>query len=71
MDVESAPLYVHKLPQKTAEVLLTDKLIYTINSEYNMISIISSQLSECRLEGDAVSIILTNLFETEIYFLGI
>ncbi|XP_018572762.1 uncharacterized protein LOC108912084 isoform X2 [Anoplophora glabripennis] len=53
VDVESAPLYVHKLPQKTAEVLLTDKLIYTINSEYNTVSIISSQLSECRLEGDA------------------
>ncbi|KAJ8917788.1 hypothetical protein NQ315_010694 [Exocentrus adspersus] len=53
VDVESAPLYVHKLPKKTTEVLLTDKLIYTVNSEYNLLSIISSQLSECRLEGDA------------------
>ncbi|KAJ8969559.1 hypothetical protein NQ317_016591 [Molorchus minor] len=52
-DVESAPLYVHKLPKNTAVVLLTDRLIYTVNEDYNVVSIISSQLSETRLEGDA------------------
>nr|XP_023021233.1 uncharacterized protein LOC111509680 isoform X1 [Leptinotarsa decemlineata] len=52
-DVESAPLYVHKLPQKTSTVLLTDKLIYTVNEDSNIVSILSSQLCECRLEGDS------------------
>nr|CAH7724512.1 unnamed protein product [Callosobruchus chinensis] len=52
VDVESAPLYVHKLPQKTTTILLTDRLIYTVNEDSTMISIISAQLSECRLEGD-------------------
>lgn len=55
MDVESAPLYVHKLPQKTSTILLTDRLIYAVNEEFKMVSIISSHLSECRLEGEAVS----------------
>ncbi|XP_028138515.1 uncharacterized protein LOC114332924 [Diabrotica virgifera virgifera] len=53
VDVESAPLYVHKLPQKTSTVLLTDKLIYTVSEESKMVSIMSSHLSECRLEGEA------------------
>lgn len=53
VDVESAPLYVHKLPQKTSTILLTDRLIYAVNEEFKMVSIISSHLSECRLEGEA------------------
>ncbi|XP_057652123.1 uncharacterized protein LOC130891409 isoform X2 [Diorhabda carinulata] len=52
LDVESAPLYVHKLPQKTSTILLTDRLIYTVNEELKMVSILSSHLSECRLEGE-------------------
>ncbi|KAI4462030.1 regulator of chromosome condensation [Holotrichia oblita] len=52
-DVESAPLYVHKLPQNTNTLLLTDRLIYTTNDELNSVSIISTQLSESPLEGDS------------------
>lgn len=55
VDIESAPLYVHKLPQNTAFVLLTDKVIYTINDDRNMVSLLSTHLTECRLEGDSVS----------------
>ncbi|CAH1985984.1 unnamed protein product [Acanthoscelides obtectus] len=53
VDVESAPLYVHKLPQRTSAILLTDRLIYTVNDDNTIISVLSAQLSECRLEGDA------------------
>ncbi|CAG9862070.1 unnamed protein product [Phyllotreta striolata] len=53
VDVESAPLYVYKLPQRTSSVLLTDRLIYTVHDESKSISVISSQLCECRLEGES------------------
>ncbi|XP_017773369.1 PREDICTED: uncharacterized protein LOC108560363 [Nicrophorus vespilloides] len=53
VDVESAPLYVHKLPPRSDWLLLTDKLIYIINSQYNAVSIVSAHLSECKLEGDS------------------
>ncbi|XP_019873194.2 uncharacterized protein LOC109601394 [Aethina tumida] len=53
VDVESAPMFVHKLCPNTTYLLLTDKLIYTINEDSDTLSIISSQLSECRLEGDS------------------
>lgn len=56
-DVESAPLYVHKLPQNTNTLLLTDRLIYTTNNELDSVSIISTLLSESPLEGDSVSIV--------------
>lgn len=58
MDIESAPLYVHKLNTKTSYLLLTNRLIYSVNDEQNILSIISTQLSECRLDGDSVSKIL-------------
>lgn len=48
-------MFVHKLCPNTTYLLLTDKLIYTINEDSDTLSIISSQLSECRLEGDSVS----------------
>lgn len=51
--MESAPIYVHKLQQKTDYLLLTDRLIFTVNTDLNQLSIISTQLSECRLEGDS------------------
>lgn len=54
LDVESAPLFVHKLKENTSTLMLTDRLIYTVNEDKNCISIISCQLSECRMEGDAV-----------------
>ncbi|CAG9819004.1 unnamed protein product [Phaedon cochleariae] len=53
VDVESAPLYIHKLPQNTTTVLLTDRLMYAVNDDANIVSVLSSQLSECRLEGDS------------------
>nr|XP_015840194.1 PREDICTED: uncharacterized protein LOC103312885 [Tribolium castaneum] len=53
VDVDSAPLFVHKLMTGTSTLLLTDKLIYTVNDERNVVSVISNQLSECRMEGDA------------------
>jgi hypothetical protein len=52
VDVESAPLFVHKLMMGTHSLLLTDKLIYTINDDGD-VSVVSTQLSECRMEGDA------------------
>ncbi|XP_060528037.1 uncharacterized protein LOC132703033 [Cylas formicarius] len=51
-DIETAPLYVYKLIPKTKTLILTDKLIFAV-SEDNTISVISCQLSESRLEGDA------------------
>lgn len=55
VDVESAPLYVHKLLRETNFLLLTDRLIYAVNDELNMVSVISCAMSECRMEGNAVS----------------
>uniref|UniRef100_A0A1Y1KHK1 RCC1-like domain-containing protein n=1 Tax=Photinus pyralis TaxID=7054 RepID=A0A1Y1KHK1_PHOPY len=52
VDIESAPLYVHKLPRETNYLLLTNRLIYSVNESSNALSIISTQLSECRLDGD-------------------
>lgn len=54
MDIESAPLYVHKLPPKISYILLTNRLIYVVNNDSNALSIISTQLSECRLDGEMV-----------------
>lgn len=56
-DVECAPLYVYKLPDGTNNVLLTDRLIFATNDVENLVTIISSQLSECELEDQSVSII--------------
>lgn len=56
IDIDTAPLYVHKLPQKTSSVILTDLVIYTVNSESNTLLVLGTHLTECRLEGDAVSI---------------
>lgn len=55
VDIDTAPLYVYKLPQKTSSVILTDLVIYSVNSESNMLLVLSTNLTECRLEGDAVS----------------
>ncbi|KAK4876051.1 hypothetical protein RN001_012473 [Aquatica leii] len=52
VDIESAPLYVHKLCPNLSYVLLTNCLIYSVNEEGNLLTIISSQLSECQLDGD-------------------
>lgn len=52
-NVDSPPLYVYKLPPKTTNILLTDRLIYALNNDENVVYIISSQLSECRLEGES------------------
>lgn len=52
VDVDTAPLYTHKLPAKSDYILLTDRLIFVIDDTYTSITIISSQLSECGLEGD-------------------
>lgn len=53
VDMDTNPLYTHRLLPQTDELLLTDKLIFAINSERNAISVISAHLSECRLEGDS------------------
>lgn len=50
--MDTAPLYTHKLPAKSDYILLTDRLIFVIDDTYTSITIISSQLSECGLEGD-------------------
>ncbi|KAF5306974.1 hypothetical protein FQR65_LT07196 [Abscondita terminalis] len=52
VDIESAPLYVHKLCPNLNYVLLTNCLIYSVNDESNLLTIISTQLSECQLDGD-------------------
>lgn len=57
VDIELAPLFVHKLDQGTNFVLLTDRLIYTVNDTGDVLKIISTQFSECRMDGEAVSII--------------
>lgn len=52
-DIESAPLYIHKLPLRTHAVLLSDRLIYAVNEDLDTLSVISAQFSECRLEGES------------------
>jgi hypothetical protein len=67
VDVESAPLFVHKLMMGTHSLLLTDKLIYTINDDGD-VSVVSTQLSECRMEGDAVSCVCQSDVSLKIFF---
>ncbi|XP_030764189.1 uncharacterized protein LOC115888568 isoform X2 [Sitophilus oryzae] len=50
-DIDSAPVHVYRLLPGTNSLLLTDTLIYSLNSS-NTISILSCQMSECRLEGE-------------------
>jgi hypothetical protein len=68
VDVESAPLFVHKLMMGTHSLLLTDKLIYTINDDGDVVSVVSTQLSECRMEGDAVSCVCQSDVSLKIFF---
>ncbi|KAK5645426.1 hypothetical protein RI129_006726 [Pyrocoelia pectoralis] len=67
VDIESAPLYVHKLPCQTNYLLLTNRLIYSIKDELNVLSIISTQLSECRLDGDVCLMLLIYSIIDAIY----
>lgn len=53
IDVENLPMFVYKLPPGTSNVLLTDRVIFTIThqeqSEETLLSIQSSQLAETSL----------------------
>nr|XP_022917889.1 uncharacterized protein LOC111427131 [Onthophagus taurus] len=53
-DIESAPLYIHRLPLQTKQLLLTDRLIFTVHDDLTTISVVSFQLSECNLEGESL-----------------
>lgn len=55
VDVDTAPLYVHKLCGEVHSVLLTDSLIFILDQDLNSFRILSAQYSESRLEGDNVS----------------
>ncbi|XP_066245482.1 uncharacterized protein ca [Euwallacea similis] len=51
-DFETAPVFVYRILPRTHSLVLTDNLIFTLNRDINVISVISCQLSESRLEGE-------------------
>ncbi|CAG9760775.1 unnamed protein product [Ceutorhynchus assimilis] len=51
-DFETAPVFVYRVLPRTHCLILTDNLIYTLNRDINVISVISCQLAESRLEGE-------------------
>ncbi|PSN32070.1 hypothetical protein C0J52_16221 [Blattella germanica] len=53
MSLELIPLSVHKLASNSRDILVTDKFLYITDTERRKLSIVSSQLSESRLDGDA------------------
>lgn len=55
VDPDTAPLYIYKLPPRLNSIMLTDHLIYAINEDLNILSIISTQYAECNFEGETVS----------------
>ncbi|KAH1017237.1 hypothetical protein HUJ05_007910 [Dendroctonus ponderosae] len=51
-DIEKTLVHLFKVPPRTDSVIMTDNLIYTLNRDINVISIISRQLAETRLDGE-------------------
>ncbi|KAL1494566.1 hypothetical protein ABEB36_010144 [Hypothenemus hampei] len=51
-DFETAPVFIYRVLPRTHSLILTDNLTFTLNKDINVISVISSQLSESRLEGE-------------------
>lgn len=52
MDLEVVPLFVHKLPPECGYILVTDRFLFVTDSKSEKLSVISTQLSESRLDGD-------------------
>ncbi|XP_049853132.1 uncharacterized protein LOC126334689 isoform X3 [Schistocerca gregaria] len=52
MDLEVVPLFVHKLPPECGYILVTDRFLFVTDSKNEKLSVISTQLSESRLDGD-------------------
>lgn len=59
--VESPPLHVYSLPPKTTNILLTDHLIYAINKEDGAVNVVSTELTEFRIESDREEDFLQNV----------
>lgn len=55
MDLNVVPLFVHKLPPDCGDILVTDRFLYVTDSKGEQLFVGSTQLSECRLDGDSVS----------------
>lgn len=68
VDPDTTPLHVYKLPSETATAILTDHLLYALNEEMNVLSILSTQYSECHLEGEGVSDKDTDAFGYNSFF---
>lgn len=56
MNLEAVPLLIHKMPSTTEEILLCDRIIFVIGDERKTIQVISSKLTETRIEQTSVSI---------------
>lgn len=54
MNLEVVPLLVHKLPSECREVVLGDKLILVSNKNNKYLTLISTHLSETRLDCNMV-----------------
>lgn len=47
---------------------MTDRFFYTVDQNYNSVSIVSCQLSESRLDGDCVSNFFNDLYIRKFLF---
>ncbi|XP_021913956.1 uncharacterized protein LOC110827029 isoform X3 [Zootermopsis nevadensis] len=53
MSLDVVPLYVYKLAQQCRDVLVTDRFLYVTDIDGKNLSVVSCQLSECRIGGDS------------------
>ncbi|XP_024936810.1 uncharacterized protein LOC107263725 isoform X2 [Cephus cinctus] len=52
-DVSVVPLYIHKMPPLSEDILLTQRLFYITDVQRQSLYIVSCPLSESRMEGEA------------------
>jgi hypothetical protein len=55
MSLDVVPLFVHKLAHDCRDILVTDRFLYVTDKDGKNLSVVSCQLSECRIGGDSVS----------------